>query len=598
MILLAAAIIAVPLSRFLGIGAVLGYLIAGMALGPSALGLVNDAESLLHKAEFGVVLLLFIIGLELEPQRFWTMRKLVFGVGAVQVFVTGFVLAGIVWLFGQSFSAALLIGLALALSSTALALQILSERQQLSSRHGRTAFAILLFQDLAAVPLLVAVPLLAADTGNMGAVEVLVGVVRAIVVIAAVAFACRYLLRFGLRMVAKAEVNEVFTAVALFVVIGSALAMELAGLSMALGAFVAGVLLADSEYKNQLEAHIEPFKGLLLGLFFMAVGMSIDVSLIVSEPLTVAGIVIGLLALKMAILFGISHFVGQKPMESLGLALILPQGGEFAFVIFGAAARADLMEPVLSDLLIASVGLSMAVTPLFYAIYLGFARRRSAKLPEVEVETLVAGENPIIIAGFGRVGQIIGRLLAAKHIGFTALEKNPDQVDFVKKFGNKVYYGDATRLELLRAAKVGQAKMFVIALNNVEASLKVARLLARHYPDLPVIARVRNREHAWKMMELGITRVFRDTFPSSLEMAHEMLVMLGYHPSRARQIVALFRQHDEERLKAQAAKFGDDAAIIEMAKRGSEELERLFAEDALEAERDEVETEGGRKIRA
>ncbi|HUR40592.1 MAG TPA: monovalent cation:proton antiporter-2 (CPA2) family protein, partial [Verrucomicrobiae bacterium] len=443
-IFLVAAVIAVPLSRRLGLGAVLGYLAAGLVIGPWGLGLISDVDDILHFSEFGVVLLLFLIGLELQPERLWRLRGQVFGLGGAQVAATTLVLATAAYALDVPPMAALIAGFGLAMSSTAFVLRMLSERNELTSREGRMAFAILLFQDLAVIPFLALVPMLAGGGEGAGALPAL----RALAVIALVVFAGRFLLRPVLRHLAAAKVPEIFTAAALLVVIGTSLLMEAVGLSMSLGAFLAGVLLADSEFRHELQADLEPFQGLLLGLFFMAVGMSVNLGLLAEKPLLVLGLVAGLVIAKAGVLYAIGRIARGPADASRALAIALSQGGEFAFVLFGVAAVAGVLDAPLHQLLLVVVTLSMATTPALYALQARFR----APLAGPPFDIIEASEAPVIIAGFGPFGQIVGRLLRLRRIGFTVLEKDVAQVDFVRRFGNKIYYGDAARLDLLRAA--------------------------------------------------------------------------------------------------------------------------------------------------
>ncbi len=579
-IFLAAAVIAVPVSKRLGLGSVLGYLAAGIVIGPWLLGLIDDVESILHFAEFGVVLLLFIIGLELQPSRLWVMRKSVFGLGGAQLLVTGAALALAASLMGLPPTTAIVAGLGLALSSTAFALQILAERNELTTRHGRAAFSILLLQDLAVIPILAAVPLLGPEVSGVMGGGALVNAATAVVVLAGIVVGGRYLLRHVMRLVAGTRIREVFTAMALLTVIGTALLVEAAGLSMALGAFLAGVLLADSEYRHELEANIEPFKGLLLGLFFIAVGMSVNLGLVLREPLLIAGLVLALLSIKMAVLFTLGRISGLGAASARSLAVALPQGGEFAFVIFGLAVGSKVMPQALSDLLIVVVSLSMAVTPLLFSLNERFFKASRKGHDDKPFELPEEAENQVVIAGFGRFGQIVGRILRAKGISFTALESSPEQVDFVKKFGNKVYYGDSSRLDLLRAAKVDKAVAFVLAIDDVETSLKTAETVTRHFPQVTVYARARNRKHAYRLMDLGVTRIQRETFLSSLDLARSLLVGLGLPDYESDKLVQTFRAHDERRLFAHHELHDDEEKMIDLAKEAAKELEELFAQDA------------------
>lgn len=577
-VMLAAAVILVPIARRLGLGAVLGYLAAGAAIGPQGLNLVAGVDNLLHFAEFGIVLLLFIIGLELRPSRLWTMRQAVFGFGLAQVAITGGALALIARLLGFSVAAATVVGLALALSSTAFALQTLAEKQQLPTRHGRLAFATLLFQDLAAIPLIALVPLLGGEAGGtMGVTGVRGGVVT-IALIAVVMVAGRYLLRYAFRLVARARVAEVFTAAALLTVIGTTLLMSLAGLSAALGAFVAGVLLADSEYSHALQADLEPFKGLLLGLFFLAVGMSLNLSLIAAEPMLIAALVAILVAVKIAVLYPLARMAELPKMAAWRLAAVLSQGGEFGFVILGTALAANVLPAALSERLTVVITLSMVTTPLLFALVEAMARRRPADVGDREAPP--DEEHQVIIAGFGRVGQIVARVLRAKRIPFTALDASPEQIDFVSRYGNKVYYGDASRPELLLAAHADMASVFVLAIDDVEASVRTAETVRRQFPHLKIIARARNRQHAYRLMELGISAIWRETLSSSIDMTRAVLEGLGFSDYEARRACETFRSHDERQLVATFGQHRDDATLQALTRKAAAELEELFAQDA------------------
>jgi monovalent cation:proton antiporter-2 (CPA2) family protein len=582
-VLLAAAVIAVPVARRLGLGSVLGYLAAGAAIGPAALGLVADVDSILHFAELGVVLVLFVIGLELQPGRLWAMRRPVLGLGVAQVGVTAAVLAGLAVAAGLAVGTAVLAGLTLALSSTAFALQILAERGEVTTRHGRSAFAILLFQDLAAIPLIALVPLFA-DGAQASAPSLdPVAALKTAVILVAVMVAGRYVLRVGLRLAAGAGVQEVFTAAALLTVVATVLLMEALGLSMALGAFLAGVLLADSEYRHALEGDLEPFKGLLLGLFFIAVGMSLDLGLIAREPATIAALVAGLVAVKTAIGFAIGRFGGLATPAARSLAIAIGQGGEFAFVVLTAAVAAGVVERPLTERLFVVVTLSMAATPLLFLAHdRVFARRRAA---DPAYEAPAGDHSQVIIAGFGRFGQMIGRILRARRIPFTALDISAEQIEFVGRYGNKVYYGDAARLDLLRAAKADRAVAFVLAIDDVEASVRTARVVRENFPELKVFARARNRQHAYRLMELGIRVVWRETFLSAIDMAEAVLRRLGLSDYQARRTVETFREHDELRLYRSFGAHADEARMQALAKKAARELEELFAEDVAEQEK-------------
>ena len=583
-LLLAVAVIAVPLAKWLGLGSIIGYVAAGAVVGPAGLALITDVEEIGELAVLGVDFLLFLIGLELQPSRLWAMRKSVFGLGSAQLGITTVLLTAIGMSFNLDFAVALLIGAALSLSSTAFGLQILSETKQINTRHGRTAFSILLFQDLAAVPILAAIPLIAAaevDTGHGGGISnPFLGAAVALGALALVIVAGRTVLQPVYRAVAAANVREVFVAVALLTILGAGYLLEEAGLSMALGAFLAGVLLSDSAYRHALEADIDPFKGLLLGLFFLTVGMNVDIGFLTREPATIIGAAAGLLALKAAVLFALGRWSGLNGASAKGLAIAISQGGEFGFVIFALASGTGLIDADISGRLVLIVTLSMLATPLLFAL-----DRALPKGDEDGPETVPPmEENQVIIAGFGRFGQIVGRLLRARKIPFTALEASADQVDFVARFGNKIYSGDASRLDLLRAAGAEHAKLFVLAIDDVDASLRAAELVREHFPHLMVYARARNREHAYRLMELGIDKIYRETFGSGLEAAGDVLKGLGFSEGESARSVALFRADDEARLKAQLDHYTDLDRMAKETRTWSRELEELFEKDAAEDE--------------
>jgi len=586
LVFLLAAVIAVPLFRRLGLGAVLGYLAAGVALGPQGLQLVRNPASILGASEFGVVMLLFIIGLELSPARLWVMRKRVFGIGGLQVALTAAAFAGIAFALGSGGvagvsihapAAAIVVGIGLALSSTAVGLQMLAERKELTTDYGRLSFAILLFQDLAAIPLLVAIPLLGGGAAHD--VPMWEQALRAVGAIAGVVVGGHLLLPQVFRMVARTQMPEVFTASALLVVAGTAWLVHQAGLSMGLGAFIAGVLLADSEFRHELEAQIEPFKGLLLGLFFMAVGMSLDLRLVAREPLVVAGGVAILLAVKALLLFALGRLGKLRNRGALMLGAALALGGEFAFVVFGEAAKAGLIDEALRNRLVVIVGLSMAVTPLLVLA----ASNWLAAHPDTKEKRPfdpIDNENPrVIIAGFGRVGQIVGRVLLAQKVSFTALENSAEQVDFMRRFGNKIYFGDPARAELLRAAHAERAEVFVVATDDPEANVRTARLVKRLFPHLKVYARARNRQHAYKLMDLNVDKVVRETLQGSLELTRHVLEGLGFTPEVAADRVERFRVHDEKMLSEQYLVYDDEAALLQSAQDARRELQQLFEAD-------------------
>jgi glutathione-regulated potassium-efflux system ancillary protein KefC/glutathione-regulated potassium-efflux system protein KefB len=578
-VLLAAAVVAIPLFRRFDLSAVLGYLVAGVVIGPWGLKLFTDVEGILHFAELGVVLLLFVIGLELQPSRLWIMRKAIFGAGTAQVVLTTVVLAPLIHWLGQPWTTALVIGFALSLSSTALVLQLLAERHELTTRHGRSAFAILLFQDLAIMPALVLLPLLAgAGAAQLDWKTLLL---RALVVALVVGLG-RHLLRPALRIVAGTRVHEAFTAAALLVVVATAALFDSLGLSMALGAFIAGVLLADSEYRHELEADIEPFKGLLLGLFFIAVGMSANIGLLLDQPLRILGLTLAYMSLKAGVIWLVARLSRSDATTASRLAVALAGGGEFAFVLLALVAGDGLVARSAVDVAIIVVTLSMALSPLLIAGTASLVRRLHPPGEPSKFDQVQSEEPRVLIAGFGRFGQIVARVLRARRIRFTALEISQAQVDFVRRFGNKLYYGDASRLELLRAAGAGQAEVLVLAIDDVEGSLRTAEMVRRHFPALRILARARNRQHAFRLMQAGVDEIWRETYGSSLEVAEATLVALGTPRAQAHTEVRRFRDHDEQTLKAQAEIMDDEEKLIATAKASAAQLEQLFEADAAD----------------
>ena len=576
-IFLLTAVLLVPLFQRLKLGAVLGYLAAGMVIGPWGLGLIREVSATLEFAEFGVVLLLFLIGLELEPRRLWVMRHSVFGLGGAQVALTGAVLALAALGFGLDWRAALVAGLGLAMSSTAMVLTSLSERGQLAARHGRQAFAVLLFQDLSVIPLLALLPLLSGSSA--GAPVGWIAAAEGVAVIAAVIAGSRLVVRPALKAIASYGGQDVFTAAALLLVAGASLAMSWIGLSMSLGAFLAGVVLADSEFRHELEADIEPFKGLLLGLFFMAVGMGANLTILAQQPVLVIGLALGLAAMKFGLLYAVARATGTGRDPAWRLALALAQGGEFAFVLFGLAAALGVLNTPVAQLLVLVVTLSMLLAPIAFAIQDRVIDPWLERRSEPEYDSIDEPANPVIIAGYGRVGQVISRLLRMAGIPFTALEASFQQVDFVRRYGCKVYYGDASRLELLHAAKTGEAKLFVLAIDDVDSSVKTAEVVRRHFPNLPIIARARNRTHYFQLRNLGVRNIFRETFPASIDMARLALLKLGLGPAATERAIGLFKRHDEEQLDAQYAVRQDEARLIQSTREAAEQLRELFETD-------------------
>jgi monovalent cation:proton antiporter-2 (CPA2) family protein len=588
-ILLTAAVAAVSLFRLLKMSSILGFLAAGLVIGPWGLRLITDVSSILHVSEFGVVLLLFIIGLELQPTRLWVMRRTVFGLGSVQVVSCTVALGAAAWWVGLSPLTAAVVGFGLSLSSTPLVLQVLAERNQLKTKYGRAAFGILLFQDLAVLPMLAVLPLMSPLTQTVAAQTTStnppwwIALFMLVAVIAIVTVGGRLVLRPALRVVARIKVTEVFTAAALLVVIATALLVNAVGLSMTLGAFLAGVVLADSEFRHELEADIEPFKGLLLGLFFIAVGMSANVGLLAAEPLQVIEATLGYLALKVLVVAAMARLTRHATLASWRMGFTLPAGGEFAFVLFALAAGQHILDAHLADFLVLVVTLSMMIGPLILSLH-DRVRKALLSADSLPYDTIEERDNRVIIAGFGRVGQIVSRVLRARHINFTALDSSQTHVDFVRRFGNKIYYGDASRLDLLRAAGAESADIFVLAIDDVDASVRTADLVRTNFPELRILARARNRQHAFSLMDKGAHYIIRETYGSSLELAEAVLTELGDTPAAARAAVKKFRQHDEKTLVEQQAIKDDDVKFMAAARESAQQLERLFEADAAKTD--------------
>jgi monovalent cation:proton antiporter-2 (CPA2) family protein len=540
-IFLAAGVIAVPLFTRLGLGSVLGYLAAGAAIGPWGLALIDTVEQVLHFAELGVVLLLFVIGLELNPARLWQMRLQVFGLGALQILLSALILGGVAYYAGWTPLAAAVIGFGLALSSTAFVLQILGERGDLYSGYGRTSFAILLMQDLAVVPLLATVPLLAGVGGEQ---EFSWGpVLRAIAVVGGVILAGHFLIRPAFALISKARANEVLTAAALLLVLGAAWLLDQVGMSMGLGAFLVGMLMAETEYRHQLEADIEPFRGLLLGLFFIAVGMSVDFGVLRQQGWAVLGLALGMMAIKALVLLLLARVFGSDWRRAGQVALVMPQGGEFAFVLFGLAAVSGVFDTATANLLIVVVTLSMVLTPFLVKLQDPLLRRLG---PAVAIpdEQIPDTGNPVLIAGFGRVGQIVGKVLATQGINYTAVDPNPEQIQVADQHGYKIYYGDATRADLLHAAGADKAKLIVVAIDDPAIADRAVQTIKHHFPHLKILARARNRQHALRLVDVRADYVIRETFESSLKLGETALQMLGVDAVHTHEAVDEFREED------------------------------------------------------
>ncbi len=579
---LGAAVVCVPLARRLNLGSVLGYLAAGCMIGPHCFGFIKSVESVLHLSEFGVVLMLFAIGLELDLRRLWGMRRAVFGGGALQMLACGAVIALGVLALRLSWQAAVVVGLSLALSSTAIAVQTMKERNLLGSPLGQASFAVLLFQDIAAIPLIGIVPLLSTtSTGSGGgllAVGKVLGAILAVIVIG------RYLTRPVLRIVAGTHAREVFTSFALLLVVGIAYLMQLAGVSMALGAFLAGVLLASSEYRHALETDLEPFKGLLMGLFFIAVGMSIDFGLFARSPLLIVGLVAGLLAAKVLVLSVISRPLGVDSRQRWLFAALLSQGGEFAFVVLGVAQGSHVLRGSWDGVFTLVVALSMAVTPVLLLVH-DFLAARSAREYKREADRIEPEGAKVIIAGFGRFGQIVARLLLATGTKVTVLDHDAEQIELLRKFGFRVFYGDATRVDLLEAAGAADAKVLINAIDGVDDSLALVDNVREHFPKLRIIARARNVTHFYELRRRGVELLERETFEAALLVGRRALEQLGCGAYEAKELADNFRRYNLRMIENVLPQFEDEKLRLSAAKAGREELEEQFQNDLAERER-------------
>lgn len=576
LIFLGAAVVAVPIFKKLKLGAILGYLVAGLVIGPSVLNLVSDPDTILHFAELGVVLLLFVIGLELEPEKLWRMRNQILFTGGGQLLISG-LLIGLVLVFvlGYQFNTALVVALAVALSSTAFAIQLMTEHRILKNPPGQHGFAILLMQDLAVIPILLLVEAMSESSqSDAPAWWVSVGAIVIVLV------AGRYLINPFLRIMARYGSHESMTAAALFIVIATAIGMHSAGLSMGMGAFIAGMLLANSHFRHQLETEIEPFKGLLLGLFFIAIGMNLDLGLLVAEPIFIVSCALLLVAIKAAVIFGIMRAAKLCGTDSLRVALMLSQGGEFAFVVMAQAAGNGLVPTVIADQVTLIVGISMALTaPLVIIHSLWFS---TSNCPPVYDSESHEDEPEILIAGFGRFGQITGRILTAHKIPFTALDKNAEHIEFVQKFGSRVFFGDATRLDILKTAGVEHVRIVLIAVDVEEEAAKIAELVRHHYPHIKIVMRIRNRMNMPQLAELGVNHMVREVFDGSLQAAEHLLVEYGFSAPEAANITHVFKHHDEAIIQRNIDAKPDLPAQIERAKQTRKELESLFNQDNKE----------------
>lgn len=590
---LGAAVISVPIAKRLGLGSVLGYLIAGVIIGPHALSLIGAQADVMQFAEFGVVILLFLIGLEVQPSTLWDMRRAIFGLGGAQVVGTALSVAAVSMLLGLPWQTALAVGLVLAMSSTAIVLQTLDEKGLRQGPVGRAAFGVLLLQDLAVIPMFALLPLLAtiappthAAAAGHGAslvahLPIWAQGLSVFAAVGAVVGGGRYLVRPLFRFIAKARLREIFTASALLIVVGVASLMQMVGLSPALGAFLAGVVLAESEFRRELETDIEPFRGLLLGLFFITVGAGVDLPLIASQPLTLIGLVVGLMVLKFLVMLGLARLFGAPLRGAAAVATALAQGGEFAFVLLTFTVGAGVIGETLAALLTAAVAVSMALTPLAMIIYERVAAAVDAAIPDIKPATadFDDGEPDIIIAGFGRFGQITGRLLTANGFRSTVLDSDIEQIDLLRRFGRRVHYGDATRMDLLRAAGIERARMLIVALDDREKTVELVETARKAFPDLVILARALDRRHAYDLLANGADAVERETFESSLSLGQTALQKLGFRAHRAHRAASFFRRHDRRSFEELRPMWGQEEAYILASRDAAKTMDRLLAAD-------------------
>ncbi|PZP35069.1 MAG: glutathione-regulated potassium-efflux system protein KefC [Roseateles depolymerans] len=578
LVLLAAAVLAVPLARWARLGSILGYLIAGVLIGPEVLGLVHESEVMLQVAELGVVLMLFLVGLELDPKRLWAMRRPIFGWGSVQLLGCAALLTAVGLLAGQPWRLAVVVSLGLAMSSTAVALAVMAERNLGRTTAGESVLSVALLQDIAAIPILALVPVLAvsgAHDADGGVTALAAG--KAVGAIVVIVFGGRLLLRPALRWIAHSRTPEIFTAAALLLVLGTAALMHWVGLSMALGAFLAGVLLAESEYRRELETDLEPFKGLLLGLFFISVGMGLDLQVAFKSPVLVLGLLVALLACKTLVLVLMARAMGIPLLERPAFVVLLAQGGEFGFVVFQLAQGEGLISDAQNSALVAAIALSLALTPLLLAASERWLRRRVATQARGPAAAPPPPPAPILIAGAGRYGQIIGRMLRVAGLESTVLDHDAEVIEGLRRFGWQAHYGDATRLDLLKVAGAAQARIIVIAVDDIAQSLEIVELARAHFPQAALVARARNVQHYYQLRELGVEHIERETFDSALMSARSVLELAGLEPHAARRQAMRFRRHNLEQLAAMQALHQDEAALIAAAKAGRQQFEQMMA---------------------
>lgn len=587
LVFVGASVVLVPFFQKLGFGSVLGYLIAGLVVGPFGLKLIHETQSVNHISEFGVIFLLFMIGLEIQPRKLWSMKRHLVYLGGLQITLCSIIFYFLGLGFGLNSFAAAVVGFALSLSSTAFAIQTLTEKNVFNTEYGRSSFSILLSQDLVAIPALAIIPLLAAR--EVQSSHDSLNAPLAIATLVGLFVISRLLIRPIFRLIASIRSRDLFTAITLFIVVGVAVLMQKVGLSAALGTFIAGVLLADSEYRHELEANLEPFKALLMGLFFIAVGMSVNLDILVSEPIKVIILTVAYLLIKFLVIYGVGRIFKMNSVNSKAMALTISQGGEFAFVIFGMIAQLNLVQSDIIALLTVVITVSMALNPLISLIDEKIScERQKGHQPKYDE---IKDENPeVIIAGFGRFGQIFGRILKAQDIPFVAIDHDVNQIELVRKFGNKVYYGDASRKDILETAGAAKAKYFILAIDDVENSLKTAETLVKEFPHLKIFARARNRGHAFDYKSLGIKMIKRETFDSSVYFVRDLLIEMGFKLELAHRITDKFRIHDEIMLEKQFLVREDDQSMLSVSQQGVQQLAQVLSEESMRSNIDSVES--------
>ena len=584
---LAAAVVAAPIASRLGLGSVLGYLAAGILIGPAILGLVgSEGQDVMHFAEFGVIVMLFLVGLELQPSKLWSLRKPILGLGGLQVSGTALAMALVAYFIGLDWKAAMVSGLILAMSSTAIVIQSLKERGQLKTFAGQSSFSVLLFQDIAVIPMLALLPLLAVrqsasrESSNLiASLPAWAQTLSVLAAVAAIVLAGRYLMRPLFRFVAQSGIREIFVAFALLIVVGITLLMQFVGLSAALGTFLAGVVLAESEYRHELEMDLDPFKGLLLAVFFMAVGAGIDFNLLMANPAQILGLVLGFVLLKLVVLYAIARIFRMKEPDSAHFAFSLAQGGEFAFVLISFCLGLGLLAASQASLLVAIVAISMALAPLLMITNEKLIQPLFARGGEIRNADVIDESARVIIAGHGRFGMTVGRMLQGKGYKTVVLDHDAEQIDALRKFGFKLFYGDASRVDLLEAAGAHTAEILVVAVDEREKISEIVATAKKHFPNLRVFARAFDRVHAYELINAGVNDAYREVFSSSLDMAEDVLAALGQHPFEAHRAAKAFKKFDEKIVREQARHAGDTDKMVDIARNSRTELSRVLAGD-------------------